>query len=73
MNATVLAIPAALLAATTLFSPPAQACISCDYVPPVVYSGVSPYAGGYYAVRPYRYVHVRRGYRGYAHRRHRRY
>ncbi len=36
MNRTVLAIAMALFAVTTFFSPAAKACISCEYVPPVV-------------------------------------
>jgi hypothetical protein len=36
MTRTLLAIAAALFAATTFFSPAAKACVSCEYTPPVV-------------------------------------
>lgn len=38
MTRTFLAIATAVLAATTLCAPAAQACISCNYVPEVVHS-----------------------------------
>jgi hypothetical protein len=45
---------AALLAATTLATTGAQACISCEYVPPVVRaSSTLPHTGHYYAAEPY--------------------
>jgi len=40
MNRSILAIAAALFAATTLFSSGASACISCEYVPEVVHTPV---------------------------------
>ena len=53
MTRTILAI-AALLAATTLATTGAQACISCEYVPPVVRSSSTlPHTGHYYAAEPY--------------------
>ena len=53
MTRTVLAIATALLAATTL-APAAEACVSCDYVPPVVNSGTSKSSEGKsYATKPY--------------------
>lgn len=39
MSLPILAIVTALLATTTLLSSAAEACISCEYVPPVVHSG----------------------------------
>jgi hypothetical protein len=53
MTRTILAT-AALLAATTLATTGAQACISCEYVPPVVRaSSTLPHTGHYYAAEPY--------------------
>ena len=53
MTRTVLAIATALLAATTL-APAAEACVSCEYVPPVVNSGTSKSSEGKsYATKPY--------------------
>jgi hypothetical protein len=53
MTRTIIAT-AALLAATTLATTGAQACISCEYVPPVVRaSSTLPHTGHYYAAEPY--------------------
>ena len=53
MTRTILAT-AALLAATTLATTGAQACISCEYVPEVVRSSSTlPHTGHYYAAEPY--------------------
>lgn len=38
MNRTLIAVATALLAATGLFASAAEACISCEYVPPVAHS-----------------------------------
>jgi hypothetical protein len=49
-----LATAAALLAAGTLFTSAAEACISCEYVPEVVRSSSTlPHTGHYYAAEPY--------------------
>jgi hypothetical protein len=51
---TFLATAAALIAAGTLFTSAAQACISCEYVPEVVRSSSTlPHTGHYYAAEPY--------------------
>ncbi len=53
MTRTILAT-AALLAAATLATTGAQACISCEYVPEVVRSSSTlPHTGHYYAAEPY--------------------
>ena len=53
MTRTILAA-AALIAASTLATTGAQACISCEYVPPVVRaSSTLPHTGHYYAAEPY--------------------
>ena len=53
MTRTILAT-VALLAATTLATTGAQACISCEYVPEVVRSSSTlPHTGHYYAAEPY--------------------
>jgi hypothetical protein len=45
---------AALIAAGTLFTSAANACISCEYVPEVVRSSSTlPHTGHYYAAEPY--------------------
>jgi glutamyl/glutaminyl-tRNA synthetase len=49
-----LATAAALLAAGTLFTSAAEACISCEYVPEVVRSSSTlPHTGHYYAAERY--------------------
>jgi len=51
---TILATAAALVAAATLSTTAANACISCEYVPEVVRSSSTlPHTGHYYAVKPY--------------------
>jgi hypothetical protein len=51
---TFLATAAAFIAAGTLFTSGAQACISCEYVPEVVRSSSTlPHTGHYYAAEPY--------------------
>ena len=53
MTRTLLAT-AALIAASTLATTGAQACISCEYVPEVVRSSSTlPHTGHYYAAEPY--------------------
>jgi len=52
MTRTLLAIAMALFAATTLFAPGAEACISCEYVPPVVNTPVKSYGAAHYRKRP---------------------
>jgi hypothetical protein len=53
MTRTLLAT-AALIAASTLATTGAQACISCEYVPPVVRaSSTLPHTGHYYAAERY--------------------
>lgn len=54
MTRTFLATAAALIAATTLYTSAAQACLSCEYVPEVVRSSSTlPHTGHYYAAEPY--------------------
>ena len=54
MTRTVLATAAALIAAGTLFTSAAEACISCEYVPEVVRSSSTlPHTGHYYAADSY--------------------
>jgi hypothetical protein len=54
MTRAILATAAALVAATTLLSSAAQACLSCEYVPEVVRSSSTlPHTGQYYAAEPY--------------------
>jgi hypothetical protein len=53
MTRTILAA-AALIAVSSLATTGAQACISCEYVPPVVRaSSTLPHTGHYYAAEPY--------------------
>ncbi len=51
MTRTIPAIAAALFAAATLFASAAQACISCEYVPPVVNTPVYSHSTVYYHKR----------------------
>jgi hypothetical protein len=54
MTRRLIATAAALVAATTLLASGAQACISCEHVPPVVRSSSTlPHTGHYYAAEPY--------------------
>lgn len=53
MTRTVFAIVMALFAFTTYFSPAANACISCEYVPPVVNTPVYSHAPKYTKRRSY--------------------
>ena len=54
MTRSFLATAAALIAATTLYTSAAQACLSCEYVPEVVRSSSTlPHTGHYYAAEPY--------------------
>ena len=54
MTRTILATATALVAAATLFTSAANACISCEYVPEVVRSSSTlPHTGHYYSAKPY--------------------
>ncbi|HEY8247069.1 MAG TPA: hypothetical protein VIG38_07290 [Hyphomicrobium sp.] len=54
MTRTILATATALVAAATLFTSAAEACISCEYTPEVVRSSSTlPHTGHYYSARPY--------------------
>ena len=54
MTRTILATAAALVAAATLSTTAANACVSCEYVPEVVRSSSTlPHTGHYYAAKPY--------------------
>ena len=48
MTRSILTIAAALFAATTFLAPSAKACISCEYVPPVVNTPVYSHGGAHY-------------------------
>lgn len=48
MTRTIFAIATALLSATTLFAPAAEACISCEYTPEVVSVGSKSHAAKTY-------------------------
>lgn len=48
MTRTILSIATALLSATTLFAPAAEACISCEYKPEVVHNPASSHAARSY-------------------------
>jgi len=48
MTRTIFAIAMALFTATMFFSPAANACISCEYVPPVVNTPVYSHGGTHY-------------------------
>lgn len=66
-----LALAAALFAATTLLSSAAEACISCEYVPPVVYTPADSYVTKHHKKRRSHRVQRRARTRHVARRRHR--
>ena len=50
-----IATGAALLAGVTVFSSTAEACISCDYIPPVVRGQLNRGVVGHYSYEKYYY------------------
>lgn len=60
MTRTIFAIAMALITATTFFSPAAKACISCEYVPPVVNTPVYSHTQTYTKRKSYTAVKQRR-------------